>query len=51
MAATYVGGASLLEAARVGLAAAHHNLSSYGVPDVDATRVVEAAEQAVVRRL
>ena len=51
MAATYRGGATLLEAVQVGLAAAHVNLGSYGVPEVDATAVHEAAGQVIARRL
>jgi 1-phosphofructokinase family hexose kinase len=47
----YVESGDLLLGARMGIAAAHANLATYGVPDVDPTLVRQLADQVRVRPL
>ncbi len=41
----------LVSAARLGLAAAHFNLSTFGTPEIDAAQVIRLAEDVMVQRL
>jgi len=51
MAYEYCRSENLLEAAKIGLAAAHLNLSTFGVPEIDAWQVRELAKRVQVQNL
>jgi hypothetical protein len=51
LAAEYIRTGDLLSAARLGLAAAHQNLGTLGVPEVDAGKARRLAEDVRIEQL